>query len=250
MFDQNMNEAFVHCNPINDTNELRTLFYNMTEEIWPDLSFGDETYLNVYLKRPGHLMDKREIYNGLRGFDMPNETNWEDYCTTTNYNSGVLYHTKLRKENARLRDGEYLNIYCFIHNDFESIGLKYYKELEEKISGLRNNYWFSYMEHDCQFRWHTDGDTGFRYHHVLLNDGYKITSSIETEDGSVWRQPGEAFILNTAKQHAVIPSRSVRLHAVASINGPKSKGGSHNNQWLEDTDLTWEDWENANKNNR
>ena len=83
----------------------------------------------------------------------------------------------------------------------------------------------------------------FRYHHVLNNDGEGITSSIETSDGSVFRKPGEAFILNTAKPHCVVPAKSVRLHAVASVNGPKSTRKDHNNQWLEDTNTTWKDWE-------
>ena len=34
MFNPQMTEGFVHCDPISDTKELTTLFYNMTEEIW------------------------------------------------------------------------------------------------------------------------------------------------------------------------------------------------------------------------
>lgn len=243
MFNPQMTEGFVHCDPISDTKELTTLFYDMTEEIWPDLSFGDQTYLNVYMQRPKDLMSKRDIYNGLRGFDMKEESNWLNYVTETKYKTGVLYYVKLRKENARIEDHQWLNIYCFVHNNFRDLGNKYWKELEQAIPDLRSNYWFSYMEHDCEFQWHTDGDTGFRYHHVLNNDGEGITSSIETSDGSVFRKPGEAFILNTAKPHCVVPAKSVRLHAVASVNGPKSTRKDHNNQWLEDTNKTWKDWE-------
>ena len=249
MFDPHMNEAFVHVDPVNSTKELTQLFYSMTEEIWPDLTFGDETYLNVYMRRSQNYMGKRDIYNGLRGFDMPNEDNWEDYCKTYEYKSGTLYYTMLRKENAKLRDGEYLNIWCFVHNDFDELSKKYVKEIDAVIPNLRKNFWFSYMEHDCQFRWHTDGDTGFRYHHVLLNDGEGITSSIETEDGAVWRKPGEAFVLNTSKAHSVVPSRSVRLHAVASMNGPHSTKQGHNNQWLEDKGVDWQEWEDKYYNN-
>jgi|TARA_R110000796_G_scaffold64639_1_gene149781 hypothetical protein len=243
MFDPKMNEAFVHCDPISNTKELTQLFYNMTGEIWTDLDFGDQTYLNVYMQRPKDLMTKRDIYNGLRGFDMKDESNWLDYVTETQYETGVLYYVKLRKENARIEDHQWLNIYCFVHKDFRELGKKYWDELEQTIPDLRSNYWFSYMEHDCCFQWHTDGDTGFRYHHVLLNDGEGVTSSIETSDGSVFRNPGEGFILNTAKPHSVVPCRSVRLHAVASVNGPKSTRKDHNNQWLEDTNKTWKDWE-------
>lgn len=242
MFDPNMTQGFVHCDPVNDTKELTQLFYNMTEECWADLSFGYQTYLNVYMKRPINKDTKRDIYNGLRGFDMKDEHNWEDYATEKQYETGVLYHIKLREENARLGNYKGQDIYCWMHNDYMNLGEKYYKELETAIPNLRNNFWFSYMEHDCHFEWHTDGDTGFRYHHVLLNDGEGITSSIETSDGSVWRKPGEAFVLNTAKPHSVVPCRSVRLHAVASVNGPKSTGIGENNQWLEDSNATWKDW--------
>ena len=246
MFDQHMKEGFIHCDPVSNTKELTQLFYNMTDEIWPDLEFGYQTYLNVYLERPDELVSKREVYNSLRGFDIKDEHNWLDYVKETQYESGVLYYINMKKENARLGDYKGLNIYAFFHKDFKKLGSKYFSELSDNIPHLRNNYWFSYMEHDCEFEWHTDGDTGFRYHHVLLNDGEGVTSSIESCDGSVFRKPGEAFILNTAKAHSVTPCKSVRLHAVASINGPNSKGQDHNNQWLEDTNLTWKDWTREN----
>lgn len=246
MFDPNMNKAFVHCHPVNSTKELTQLFYSMTEEIWPDLTFGDQTYLNVYMRRSKKLMSKRDIYNGLRGFDMKNETNWLDYVDEYHYDSGVLYYVRLRHENARIEPDQYLNIYCFVHKDFRELSKKYCQEIDAVIPNLRSNFWFSYMEHDCEFIWHTDGDTGFRYHHVLLNDGEGITSSIETADGSVFRKPGEAFVLNTSKAHAVVPCRSVRLHAVASINGPHSIGEGHNNQWMEDSNTTWKEWAEKN----
>ena len=115
----------------------------------------------------------------------------------------MLYYVKLRKENARIEDHKWLNIYCFVHNNFRELGNKYWKELEQATPDLRSNYWFSYMEHDCEFQWHTDGDTGFRYHHVLNNDGEGITSSIETSDGSVF-QTGEAFYFTIAQTIVVI----------------------------------------------
>ena len=246
MFDQHMTQAYIKYDPVSDTKELTKLFYDMTEEIWSDLSFGDQTYLNVYMQRPEDLMSKRDIYNGLRGFDMKDEANWLSYVTETKYDTGILYYVKLRKENARIEDHQWLNIYCFVHNEFRELGSKYWNELQADIKDLRNNYWFSYMEHDCEFQWHTDGDTGFRYHHVLNNDGPGISPSILTSDGSVWCEPGQGFILNTSKPHSVSPSKSVRLHAVASINGPHSIRRDHNNQWLEDTNKTWKDWENEN----
>ena len=246
MFDPNMNEAFVHCDPVNSTKELTQLFYSMTEEIWPDLTFGDQTYLNVYMRRSKKLMDKRDIYNGLRGFDKKDEHDWLDYVDEYHYDSGVLYYVRLRHENARIEPDQHLNIYCFVHKDFRELSEKYCKEIDAVIPNLRSNFWFSYMEHDCEFIWHTDGDTGFRYHHVLVNDGEGITSSIETADGPVFRKPGEAFILNTSKAHAVVPCRSVRLHAVASINGPHSIGKGHNNQWMEDSNTTWKEWAEKN----
>ena len=61
MFDQHMKEGFIHCDPVSNTKELTQLFYNMTDEIWPDLEFGYQTYLNVYLERPDELVSKREV---------------------------------------------------------------------------------------------------------------------------------------------------------------------------------------------
>ena len=124
MFDQHMKEAFVLCDTVNNTKELTKLFYDMTEEIWPDLNFGDQTYLNVYMRRSEKLMDKRDIYNGPRGFDMKDEENWLDYVDEYHYDSGVLYYVKLRHENARIEPDEHLNIYCFVHKDFRELGKK------------------------------------------------------------------------------------------------------------------------------
>ena len=61
MFDQHMTQAYIKYDPVSDTKELTKLFYDMTEEIWSDLSFGDQTYLNVYMQRPEDLMCKRDI---------------------------------------------------------------------------------------------------------------------------------------------------------------------------------------------
>ena len=242
MFDINLKEAYIKCKPINDTEKLTKLFYHMSEEIWPDLKFGDRTYLNVYMRRAQSQMNKRDIYNGIRGFDKKNEDDWLDYVDEYQYETGVLYYVKLRHQNARIEPDQHLNIYCFVHNDLESLSKEYCNEIDAVLPKLRKNFWFSYMEHDCRFIWHTDGDTGFRYHHVLNNDGEGITSSIETSGGSVFCKPGEAFILNTSKPHSVIPSKSVRLHAVASMSGPDSINIGHNNQWMEDNDVTWSEW--------
>ena len=244
MFDPHMTDAWKKIPPISDTKEMTDLFYDMTKEFFSDIKFGNQTYLNVYLKRSDKLMHKKDFIDSLRGFVIEDEPNWEDYTEEYHFESGVLYKILMRQENARLGNYTQKDIWCFLHKDLKELGEHHYQALNTYCNDMgRSNYWYSYMEDECIFEWHTDGDTGFRYHHVLNNDGEGITSSIETSDGSVFRKPGEAFILNTAKPHCVVPAKSVRLHAVASVNGPKSTRKDHNNQWLEDTDKTWKDWE-------
>ena len=55
----------------------------------------------MFICKDPNLMSNVISHNGLRGFDIKNETNWLDYVTETQYKTGVLYYVKLRKENAK-----------------------------------------------------------------------------------------------------------------------------------------------------
>ena len=131
---------------------------------------------------------------------------------------------------------------CVLHNDMKKLGEHHYQALNEYCNNMgRSNYWYSYMEDECIFEWHTDGDTGFRYHHVLEND--PTVSAIDTDAGPIMCDPGEAFILNTVRPHQVPYTHFKRLHLVGSIHGLQSTGDTHNNQWLEDGSFDWSDWQ-------
>ena len=168
MFDPHMTDAWKKIDPISDTQEMTDLFYDMTREFFDDIKFGNQTYMNVYLKRSDSLMHKKDFIDSLRGFVMDPEPDWEDYTEEYNLESGVLYKIMMRQENARLGNYTQKDIWCFLHNDMQQLGEYHYQALNNYCNQMgRNNYWFSYMEDECIFEWHTDGDTGFRYHHVL-----------------------------------------------------------------------------------
>lgn len=243
MFDKSMNDAFVKVDPIHNTSHMSQLFYDLTREFFNDITFGDQTYLNVYLKRSSKLYNKKDFLDSLRGFVMDPEPNWEDYTEEWNLETGDLYLIKMREENARLGNYTHKNIYCFMPKLIEECA-PLYDTVEDKIGDCRNNMWFSYMEDECIMEWHTDGDTGFRYHHVLKNN--PEVPAICTDQGPIMCEPGEAFILNTVRPHMVPYTDTKRLHLICSINGQQSTGEGHNNQWLEDGSFDWSDWQNEN----
>ena len=79
MFDPHMTDAWKKINPISDTKEMTDLFYEMTKEFFDDIEFGNQTYMNVYLKRSDKLMNKKDFVDSLRGFVIEDEPDWEDY---------------------------------------------------------------------------------------------------------------------------------------------------------------------------
>ena len=231
-------EDYKLVKPFHTLEEMTNLWHELTDEFINDCTFGDQTYLNVYLKRTSEHLNKRDFYNSLRGFDMPNEHDWEDYAQEWDYPNGKLYKFHLGQENARVGDYTHMNVYTYIPHVMRE---QYWHDIP--IVEKRNNMWFSYMEHDCVMEWHTDGDTGYRYHHVIMNDGE--TPSIVCESSEVNCKPGEAFILNTRNPH-MVPYCKKRLHVICSINDDLSTGAGHNNQWLQDQNKTWSDWQNDN----
>lgn len=46
-----MTDAWKKIPPVSDTKEMTDLFYEMTKEFFDDIQFGNQTYMNVYLKR-------------------------------------------------------------------------------------------------------------------------------------------------------------------------------------------------------
>ena len=242
MFDPHMTDAWKKIPPISDTKEMTDLFYEMTEEFFDDIKFGNQTYMNVYLKRSDKLMHKKDFVDSLRGFVIEDEPDWEDYTEEHHLETGTLYKIMMRQENARLGNYTQKDIWCFLHNDMKKLGEHHYQAFNEYCNNMgRSNYWYSYMENECIFEWHTDGDTGFRYHHVLEND--PKVSAIDTDAGPIMCDPGEAFLLNTVRPHQVPYTDYKRLHLVGSIHGLQSTGDTHNNQWLEDGSFDWSDWQ-------
>ncbi len=245
MFDPHMTDAWKKIPPISDTQEMTDLFYDMTKEFFDDIKFGNQTYLNVYLKRSDTLMHKKDFIDSLRGFVIEDEPDWEDYTEEYNLETGTLYKIMMRQENARLGNYTQKDIWCFLHKDLKELGEHHYEALNNYCDGMgRKNYWYSYMEDECIFEGHTDGDTGFRYHNVLENK--PSVPAIDTDAGPIMCDPGEAFILNTVRPHQVPYTDSKRLHLVGSVHGLQSTGDTHNNQWLEDGSFDWSDWQKQN----
>ncbi len=245
MFDPNMTDAWKKIPPVSDTKEMTDLFYEMTKEFFDDIQFGNQTYMNVYLKRSDRLMHKKDFIDSLRGFVIEDEPDWEDYTEEYHLETGTLYKIMMRQENARLGNYTQKDIWCFLHKDLKQLGEHHYEALNNYCDGMgRKNYWYSYMENECIFEWHTDGDTGFRYHHVLEID--PTVPAIETDAGPIMCEPGEAFILNTVRPHQVPYTNHKRLHLVGSVDGLQSTGETHNNQWLEDGSFDWSHWQEQN----
>lgn len=245
MFDPNMTDAWKKIPPVSDTKEMTDLFYEMTKEFFDDIQFGNQTYMNVYLKRSDRLMHKKDFIDSLRGFVIEDEPDWEDYTEEYHLETGTLYKIMMRQENARLGNYTQKDIWCFLHKDLKELGEHHYEALNNYCDGMgRKNYWYSYMENECIFEWHTDGDTGFRYHHVLEID--PTVPAIETDAGPIMCEPGEAFILNTVRPHQVPYTNHKRLHLVGSVDGLQSTGETHNNQWLEDGSFDWSHWQEQN----
>ena len=245
MFDPHMTDAWKKIPPVSDTKEMTDLFYEMTKEFFDDIQFGNQTYMNVYLKRSDRLMHKKDFIDSLRGFVIEDEPDWEDYTEEHHLETGTLYKIMMRQENARLGNYTQKDIWCFLHKDLKQLGEHHYEALNNYCNGMgRKNYWYSYMENECIFEWHTDGDTGFRYHHVLEID--PTVPAIETDDGPIMCEPGEAFILNTVRPHQVPYTNHKRLHLVGSVDGLQSTGETHNNQWLEDGSFDWSHWQEQN----
>ena len=245
MFDPHMTDAWKKIPPVSDTKEMTDLFYEMTKEFFDDIQFGNQTYMNVYLKRSDRLMHKKDFIDSLRGFVIEDEPDWEDYTEEHHLETGTLYKIMMRQENARLGNYTQKDIWCFLHKDLKQLGEHHYEALNNYCNGMgRKNYWYSYMENECIFEWHTDGDTGFRYHHVLEID--PTVPAIETDDGPIMCGPGEAFILNTVRPHQVPYTNHKRLHLVGSVDGLQSTGETHNNQWLEDGSFDWSHWQEQN----
>ena len=245
MFDPNMTDAWKKIPPVSDTKEMTDLFYEMTKEFFDDIQFGNQTYMNVYLKRSDRLMHKKDFLDSLRGFVIEDEPDWEDYTEEYHLETGTLYKIMMRQENARLGNYTQKDIWCFLHKDLKQLGEHHYVALDNYCNGMgRKNYWYSYMENECIFEWHTDGDTGFRYHHVLEID--PTVPAIETDAGPIMCEPGEAFILNTVRPHQVPYTNYKRLHLVGSVDGLQSTGETHNNQWLEDGSFDWSHWQEQN----
>jgi len=245
MFDPHMTDAWKKIPPVSDTKEMTDLFYEMTKEFFDDIQFGNQTYMNVYLKRSDRLMHKKDFIDSLRGFVIEDEPDWEDYTEEHHLETGTLYKIMMRQENARLGNYTQKDIWCFLHKDLKQLGEHHYEALNNYCNGMgRKNYWYSYMENECIFEWHTDGDTGFRYHHVLEID--PTVPAIETDAGPIMCEPGEAFILNTVRPHQVPYTNHKRLHLVGSVDGLQSTGGTHNNQWLEDGSFDWSHWQEQN----
>lgn len=245
MFDPNMTDAWKKIPPVSDTKEMTDLFYEMTKEFFDDIQFGNQTYMNVYLKRSDRLMHKKDFIDSLRGFVIEDEPDWEDYTEEHHLETGTLYKIMMRQENARLGNYTQKDIWCFLHKDLKELGEHHYEALNNYCDGMgRKNYWYSYMENECIFEWHTDGDTGFRYHHVLEID--PTVPAIETDAGPIMCEPGEAFILNTVRPHQVPYTNHKRLHLVGSVDGLQSTGETHNNQWLEDGSFDWSHWQKQN----
>ena len=240
-----MTDAWKKIPPVSDTKEMTDLFYEMTKEFFDDIQFGNQTYMNVYLKRSDRLMHKKDFIDSLRGFVIEDEPDWEDYTEEYHLETGTLYKIMMRQENARLGNYTQKDIWCFLHKDLKQLGEHHYEALNNYCDGMgRKNYWYSYMENECIFEWHTDGDTGFRYHHVLEID--PTVPAIETDAGPIMCEPGEAFILNTVRPHQVPYTNHKRLHLVGSVDGLQSTGETHNNQWLEDGSFDWSDWQKQN----
>lgn len=231
-------EDYRMIEPFHKRAEMEDLFHFLTDEFINDCTFGDQTYLNVYIKRNSNSLNKRDFYNSLRGFDMPNEDNWEDYAQEWEYEYGTLYKFHLGPDNARTGNYTHKNIYAFVPHQLNDA---YWDDID--LPGKRQNMWFSYMEHDCTMEWHTDGDTGYRYHHVIMNDSK--AASICCESGDIHARAGEAFILNTNRPH-MVPYCEKRLHVICSLDGEHSTGVGHNNQWIQDQDKTWADWQDDN----
>jgi hypothetical protein len=245
MFDPHMTDAWKKIPPVSDTKEMTDLFYEMTKEFFDDIQFGNQTYMNVYLKRSDRLMHKKDFIDSLRGFVIEDEPDWEDYTEEHHLETGTLYKIMMRQENARLGNYTQKDIWCFLHKDLKQLGEHHYEALNNYCNGMgRKNYWYSYMENECIFEWHTDGDTGFRYHHVLEID--PTVPAIETDAGPIMCEPGEAFILNTVRPHQVPYTNHKRLHLVGSVDGLQSTGETHNNQWLEDGSFDWSHWQEQN----
>ena len=240
-----MTDAWKKIPPVSDTKEMTDLFYEMTKEFFDDIQFGNQTYMNVYLKRSDRLMHKKDFIDSLRGFVIEDEPDWEDYTEEHHLETGTLYKIMMRQENARLGNYTQKDIWCFLHKDLKELGEHHYEALNNYCDGMgRKNYWYSYMENECIFEWHTDGDTGFRYHHVLEID--PTVPAIETDAGPIMCEPGEAFILNTVRPHQVPYTNYKRLHLVGSVDGLQSTGETHNNQWLEDGSFDWSHWQEQN----
>jgi len=240
-----MTDAWKKIPPVSDTKEMTDLFYEMTKEFFDDIQFGNQTYMNVYLKRSDRLMHKKDFIDSLRGFVIEDEPDWEDYTEEHHLETGTLYKIMMRQENARLGNYTQKDIWCFLHKDLKQLGEHHYEALNNYCNGMgRKNYWYSYMENECIFEWHTDGDTGFRYHHVLEID--PTVPAIETDAGPIMCEPGEAFILNTVRPHQVPYTNHKRLHLVGSVDGLQSTGETHNNQWLEDGSFDWSHWQEQN----
>ncbi len=240
-----MTDAWKKIPPVSDTKEMTDLFYEMTKEFFDDIQFGNQTYMNVYLKRSDRLMHKKDFIDSLRGFVIEDEPDWEDYTEEYHLETGTLYKIMMRQENARLGNYTQKDIWCFLHKDLKQLGEHHYEALNNYCDGMgRKNYWYSYMENECIFEWHTDGDTGFRYHHVLEID--PTVPAIETDAGPIMCEPGEAFILNTVRPHQVPYTNHKRLHLVGSVDGLQSTGETHNNQWLEDGSFDWSHWQEQN----
>ena len=240
-----MTDAWKKIPPVSDTKEMTDLFYEMTKEFFDDIQFGNQTYMNVYLKRSDRLMHKKDFIDSLRGFVIEDEPDWEDYTEEHHLETGTLYKIMMRQENARLGNYTQKDIWCFLHKDLKELGEHHYEALNNYCDGMgRKNYWYSYMENECIFEWHTDGDTGFRYHHVLEID--PTVPAIETDAGPIMCEPGEAFILNTVRPHQVPYTNHKRLHLVGSVDGLQSTGETHNNQWLEDGSFDWSHWQKQN----
>jgi hypothetical protein len=198
-------------NPVFDTNELKSYFYEITNEIWDYIEFKPKTYLNAYIYKKDTSIET--IYSGMSG--KKTEIPWQDRTKVFNLKSGVLYYIYFDYNNAYIGENDYLHTYAFVSNQNNTQGFDYYQSFKNHYPKCKETLWFSYMKTDTEFDWHIDGDM-YRYHQILSNDG--ITPSFSTEIEELYFPPSSAFIEYVNNPHRVLPNKSERLHLIASMS--------------------------------
>lgn len=196
--------------PIINTEKAKTLFYDMAEDALKIIEFKPKTYLNTYIYKDDTSIEN--IYNGMAG--KKTNISWQDRTKIHNLKSGTLYEIYFDWQNSVMDDGDHLHTYAFVHKDLDRIGKDIYNELNAAFPTMGQTVWFSYMEADTYFSWHRD-EVGYRYHHVLVNDG--ITPSYSTRTRSVYCKPGSAFVEYVNDEHMILPSVGPRLHMITSM---------------------------------